>query len=89
MAESAENADDEVMDAEILDDPTDPDTALWTALREAPDEGVSVPELMMTTAMGRTWIYDRLQSHAAAERAVQVSRGRWRATDPNRERPAA
>jgi len=88
-ADNTEDADNEVIDAEILDDPADPDTALWTALREAPDDGVSVPELMMITGMGRTWIYDRLQSHAAAERAVQVSRGRWRATDPNRERPAA
>ena len=78
----------EVVDAEIVDDPTDPDTALWAALRTAPETGVSVPELMMTIGMGRTWIYDRLQSHAAAGRAEQVSRGRWRATDPHRERPA-
>jgi S-DNA-T family DNA segregation ATPase FtsK/SpoIIIE len=80
---------DAVIDAEIVDDPADPETALWTALREAPDEGLSVPELMMITGMGRTWIYDRLQSHAAADRAAQVSRGRWRATDPHRDRPAA
>jgi S-DNA-T family DNA segregation ATPase FtsK/SpoIIIE len=80
---------DEVIDAEIIDDPADPESELWTALREAPDEGLSVPELMMITGMGRTWIYDRLQSHAAAERAIQVSRGRWRATGPYRDSPAA
>lgn len=80
---------DDVLDAEVVDDPADPETALWTALTEAPDEGLSVPELMMTTGMGRTWIYDRLQSHANANRAVQVSRGRWRATEPDRQQPAA
>ena len=79
----------EVVDAELVEEPDDPETALWTALAEAPDEGLSVPELMMTTGMGRTWIYDRLQSHALADRAEQVSRGRWRATEPNRQHPAA
>lgn len=89
---AADNADDgfgEVVDAEIVDDSADPDGALWSALCTAPEMGVSVPELMMITGMGRTWIYDRLQSHAAAQRAEQVSRGRWRATEPHRERPAA
>ena len=87
--DDAEGVLGEVVDAEIVDDSADPDAALWAALRTAPDTGVSVPELMMTTGMGRTWIYDRLHSHAAAGRAEQVSRGRWRATDPHRERPAA
>jgi S-DNA-T family DNA segregation ATPase FtsK/SpoIIIE len=79
----------EVVDAEIVDDIDDPDEALWTALCTAPEAGVSVPELMITTAMGRTWIYDRLQSHAAAGRAEQVSRGRWCAAEPYRDRSAA
>lgn len=87
--DAAEDDPGEVVDAEIVDDSTDPDAALWAALCTAPDTGVSVPELMMTTGMGRTWIYDRLQSHATAGRAEQVSRGRWRAADPHRERPAA
>ena len=78
----------EVVDAEIVEDSADPESALWDALCAAPETGVSVPELMMITGMGRTWIYDRLQSHAAAERAEQVSRGRWRAAEPYRERPA-
>lgn len=59
----------------------DPDAALWEALREAPDDGFSVPDLMHRTGMKRTWIYDRLQAHAAGGRAQQVARGRWRATD--------
>jgi hypothetical protein len=29
-----------------------------------------------------TWVYDRLQDHATDGRAVQVSRGRWRANHP-------
>jgi len=32
--------------------------------------------------MGRSWVYYRLAEHAAAGRAVQVSRGCWRATQP-------
>lgn len=83
------SGEDDVIDAEIVDDSVDPESALWIALREAPDDGLTVPELMMTTGMGRTWIYLRLQSHAAGDRATQISRGRWRATDPHRERPAA
>jgi DNA segregation ATPase FtsK/SpoIIIE, S-DNA-T family len=85
----AEQADPDIVDAEIVDEPADPETTLWMALREAPDEGLTVPELMMITGMGRTWIYDRLQSHAATNRASQATRGRWRATEPHRDRPVA
>jgi S-DNA-T family DNA segregation ATPase FtsK/SpoIIIE len=74
----AEQAD--VIDAEILDD--DPDMALWTALRQAPPEGLIVPDLMQATGMRRTWVYDRLHERATAGNAVQVGRGRWRAADP-------
>lgn len=79
----------EVVDAEIVEDSPDPDATLWNELLTAPKTGVSVPELMMITGMGRTWIYDRLQNHATNGRAEQVSRGRWRASYPYRERPAA
>jgi DNA segregation ATPase FtsK/SpoIIIE, S-DNA-T family len=65
---------------------TDPELTLWTALRDAPDNGLTVPQLMELTGMRRTWIYDRLQAHATGDRAQQVSRGRWRATDPSRDR---
>jgi DNA segregation ATPase FtsK/SpoIIIE, S-DNA-T family len=79
----------EVLEGEIVDGSVDPESVLWTALREAPDEGLTIPELIMTTGMQRTWIYLRLQQHARSDRAVQVSRGRWRATDSHRESPAA
>lgn len=71
--------DDGIVDAEVVEDSDDPETALWEALSEAPADGIGVPELMVKTGMGRTWIYDRLQSLAAAGQAAQVSRGRWRA----------
>jgi S-DNA-T family DNA segregation ATPase FtsK/SpoIIIE len=77
----------EVLEGEIVDGSVDPESALWTVLREAPDEGLSIPELILTTGMSRSWIYIRLQQHAEARRAVQVSRGRWRAADPHRETP--
>ncbi|MER6828959.1 cell division protein FtsK [Streptosporangium sp. NPDC000563] len=58
----------------------DAENAMWTALRDAPADGVSIDDLMRTTGMGRSWIYYRLQEHARSERVIQVSRGRWRAT---------
>jgi S-DNA-T family DNA segregation ATPase FtsK/SpoIIIE len=79
----------EVLEGEIVDGSVDPESVLWTALREAPDEGTSIPEPILTTGVQRTWIYLRLQQHARDRRAVQVSRGRWRAADPHRESPAA
>jgi DNA segregation ATPase FtsK/SpoIIIE, S-DNA-T family len=63
-------------------DGEDPDTALLAALRQARPGGASVPDLMTATGMRRTWVYDRLQDHATDGRAVQVSRGRWRASHP-------
>ena len=53
---------------------------LWAALCLAPAEGVSVPDLMRQTGMGRRWVYYRLTELAAAGRATQVTRGQWRAT---------
>jgi S-DNA-T family DNA segregation ATPase FtsK/SpoIIIE len=58
----------------------DPEAALWKALQEAPAEGISVGVLMTVTGMGRSWVYYRLAEHAAAGRAVQITRGCWRAT---------
>jgi S-DNA-T family DNA segregation ATPase FtsK/SpoIIIE len=57
----------------------DPEQTLLTVLGEAPDAGLTVPELIQATGMRRTWIYDRLQAFAATGRARQVARGRWRA----------
>jgi S-DNA-T family DNA segregation ATPase FtsK/SpoIIIE len=64
-------------------DGQDLDTVLLSALGQAPPEGVSVPDLMRATGMRRTWVYDRLHHHATHRRAVQVSRGRWRASHPS------
>jgi S-DNA-T family DNA segregation ATPase FtsK/SpoIIIE len=55
------------------------DETLWFALCMAPDEGVEIGELMRVTGMSRPTLYRRLAEHARAGRAVQVSRGRWRA----------
>lgn len=53
--------------------------ALWAALCLAPAEGMSISELMAETRMSRRWIYYRLEELAGAGRAVQVTRGLWRA----------
>jgi FtsK/SpoIIIE family len=63
---------------------TEPSTAsgdqtLWLALCMAPEEGADVPALMRVTGMSRPTLYRRLADHARAGRAIQVSRGRWRA----------
>ncbi|HEU5157316.1 MAG TPA: cell division protein FtsK [Streptosporangiaceae bacterium] len=59
---------------------TDPEQALLTALRQASPEGLPVSLLIKITGMRRTWIYQRLQQHAADGTVTQVTRGRWRAT---------
>jgi biotin operon repressor len=56
-----------------------PEAILWAALSLAPDDGVSVPELMEATGMSRPWIYLRLRELAEQGHVIQVSRGRWRA----------
>lgn len=84
LSADASNHDEET--AEVVNDETDPEADLWNALRSAPAGGLSVPELMQRTGMRRTWIYDRLQAHANADRATQVSRGRWRATESDHAR---
>jgi hypothetical protein len=55
------------------------DEALWFALCLAPDEGTDIGELLRLTGMSRPTLYRRLAEHAKAGRAVQASRGRWRA----------
>jgi S-DNA-T family DNA segregation ATPase FtsK/SpoIIIE len=59
--------------------PADPDTALWVALRNAPESGVTLAELITATGMSRRWVYYRLQQHARSGRVYQAARGRWRA----------
>lgn len=59
-----------------------PAALLWFALCIAPDDGASIAELMSSSGMNRTTLYRHLIDHAQAGRAVQVSRGRWRAATP-------
>jgi S-DNA-T family DNA segregation ATPase FtsK/SpoIIIE len=56
--------------------------ALWRALCLAPHEGADVAELMRASGMSRPTLYRHVAEHARAGRAVQVSRGRWRAQTP-------
>ena len=59
-----------------------PEAILWAALSLAPDDGISVPELMTATGMGRRWVYYRLRELADAGRVVQTLRGTWRTAEP-------
>jgi hypothetical protein len=56
-----------------------PDVLLWAALSLAPEDGITVPDLMEATGMSRPWIYQRLRELADVGQVIQVSRGRWRA----------
>ncbi|MEV1171796.1 winged helix-turn-helix transcriptional regulator [Nonomuraea sp. NPDC049784] len=60
------------------------DSVLWTVLRDAPENGITVDELITATGMSRPTIYRRLAQLENDGRVRQVSRGRWRARlDPN------
>jgi hypothetical protein len=66
-------------DAGQPEDPEgDPETILRTALWRAPEEGVSVPDLVAATGMSRRWVYYRLRELAAAGHVIQTARGHWR-----------
>jgi S-DNA-T family DNA segregation ATPase FtsK/SpoIIIE len=67
-------------DAPDGNDSTTPEGALWLALCTAPDEGADIAELIRLSGMTRPTLYRHLAGHAQAGRAIQVSRGRWRAT---------
>lgn len=56
-----------------------PEEILWAALSLAPDDGITVPELMEAAGMSRPWIYLRLRELADMGQVIQVSRGHWRA----------
>jgi S-DNA-T family DNA segregation ATPase FtsK/SpoIIIE len=43
-----------------------PEALLWAALSLAPDQGVTVPDLMSETGMSRRWVYYRLRDLAEA-----------------------
>jgi S-DNA-T family DNA segregation ATPase FtsK/SpoIIIE len=72
-------------DAEDAED--GPEALLWAALCLAPDQGISVPDLMNQTGMSRRWVYYRLRTLADAGRAVQTEHGTWRATNPDGDAP--
>jgi FtsK/SpoIIIE family len=61
------------------DDTVTPGAMLWLALSAAPAEGASIADLMRSSGMNRTTLYRHIIDHSRAGRAVQVSRGRWRA----------
>ena len=54
---------------------------LWAALSMAGEDGISVPELMAATGMGRRWVYYRLRDLADAGRIIQTRSGNWRTAD--------
>ena len=64
-----------------------PEAALWAALLRAGADGMSITNLMAACGMGRSWVYYRLREHARAGRAVQTTRGAWRAVRPGDGRP--
>jgi DNA segregation ATPase FtsK/SpoIIIE-like protein len=63
------------------------DNALWLALCQAPNEGTEIGKLMRITGWKRTKLYRNLRQYADAGRAIQVSRGRWRARRPGEPSP--
>jgi S-DNA-T family DNA segregation ATPase FtsK/SpoIIIE len=59
-----------------------PETLLWEVLTGAPAKGIPTAHLMIATGMSRRTLYRRLNDHIKAGRVIQVSRGRYRATNP-------
>ena len=57
----------------------DAEDTLWLALCMAPEAGSDIAELLRLTGMSRPTLYRHLSQHAKSGRAVQVSRGHWRA----------
>ncbi len=64
-----------------------PEAALWAALLTAGPDGAPITDLMAACGMGRSWVYYRLREHARAGRAIQTTRGAWRAVRPGDGRP--
>ena len=77
---------DEPADTPGAHNPATQEGALWLALCRAPDDGADIAELMRLSGMTRATLYRHLAAHADAGRAIQVSRGRWRATTTEDER---
>ncbi|TDD69399.1 cell division protein FtsK [Actinomadura darangshiensis] len=58
--------------------------ALREALDGAPDEGLPIAHLLMITQLSRPTLYRRLAELVKADHAVQVGRGRYKASDHTR-----
>jgi hypothetical protein len=56
-----------------------PQELLWTALRRAPEDGLTIADLVTATGMSQRWVHYRLRVLASTGRAIQVKRGIWRA----------
>jgi S-DNA-T family DNA segregation ATPase FtsK/SpoIIIE len=67
------------------DNQGDPEVILWAALSLAPEEGISVPDLIIATQMSRPWVYQRLRELAGRGQVAQASRGLWRAVTEHPE----
>jgi hypothetical protein len=78
-AQSPDSAPSAGSPPETADEPETTDSALWQVLCAAPPEGWATSELMRITGWKRTKLYRHLREYAEAGRAIQVSRGRWRA----------
>jgi S-DNA-T family DNA segregation ATPase FtsK/SpoIIIE len=76
---ASSGGDDWEPDPDIGDGPA---ALLWAALSLAPDDGVPVADLVAATGMSHRWVNYRLRELADSGRAVQVSRGVWRVSDP-------
>jgi S-DNA-T family DNA segregation ATPase FtsK/SpoIIIE len=70
-------ADDSMQDQQVT-----AEDRLWQALRDAPEDGCAVPELVKASGMSRPTLYRRLTDFVNAGRVVQVRRGHYRAS-PN------
>ncbi|MGI5203273.1 FtsK/SpoIIIE domain-containing protein [Spirillospora sp. CA-108201] len=60
------------------------ETALREALDGAPEEGLPIAHLLMLTELSRPTLYRRLAELVKAGHAVQVGRGRYKASDHTR-----
>ncbi len=61
-----------------------PEQRLWSAVIDAPFDGVSVATLTAKTGMSERWVYARLAEHHDAGRVTRIRPGRYRANPPQR-----
>ena len=66
----------------IIDRPPTPERVLLDALENAPDAGVTVPELVAIVGKPRVWVYRRLKHLSDTGHAEQATWGRWRTPRP-------